>query len=192
MPLVVVSTMVRPPAALNSIASSTAVSSSTSVRLSRLRKGSYLTHARLSRVTGWNASPRSEADSGSWNTTEEVEQQVLVGRGRPQRLRRDRAEHSLDHAAHRRPSFGGRPNAKLARRPCQGSVRRTTPITICRVNPEPEVPLSTSKIVTGSHLIGRALQMEGVTNVFALAGDHVLPVMDVMADHGLPVHRHAA
>ena len=44
--------------------------------------------------------------------------------------------------------------------------------------------MSTSKIVTGSHLIGRALQMEGVTNVFALAGDHVLPVMDVMADMG--------
>ena len=41
-----------------------------------------------------------------------------------------------------------------------------------------------SKTVTGSHLIGRALQMEGVTNVFALAGDHVLPVMDVMADMG--------
>ena len=36
--------------------------------------------------------------------------------------------------------------------------------------------------VTGSHLIARALALEGVTNVFALAGDHVLPVMDVMAD----------
>ena len=36
--------------------------------------------------------------------------------------------------------------------------------------------------VTGSHLIARALELEGVTNVFALAGDHVLPVMDVMAD----------
>ena len=62
MPLVVVSTMVRPPAALNSIASSTVVSSSTSMRLSLLRKGSYLTHARLSRPTGSNARPRSAAD----------------------------------------------------------------------------------------------------------------------------------
>ena len=36
--------------------------------------------------------------------------------------------------------------------------------------------------VTGSHLIGKALKLEGVNNVFALAGDHVLPVMDVMYD----------
>ena len=36
--------------------------------------------------------------------------------------------------------------------------------------------------VTGSHLISKALELEGVYNVFALAGDHVLPVMDVMAD----------
>ncbi len=36
--------------------------------------------------------------------------------------------------------------------------------------------------VTGSHLIAKALELEGVGNVFALAGDHVLPVMDVMAD----------
>ena len=39
-------------------------------------------------------------------------------------------------------------------------------------------------IVTGSHLIGRALKLEGVTNVFYLAGDHILPVLDVMADQG--------
>ena len=32
----------------------------------------------------------------------EVEEQVLVGRGSAQRLRRDRAEHRLDHAAHRK------------------------------------------------------------------------------------------
>jgi acetolactate synthase I/II/III large subunit len=38
--------------------------------------------------------------------------------------------------------------------------------------------------VTGSHLIGKALKLEGVNNVFALAGDHVLPVMDVMYDQG--------
>ena len=36
--------------------------------------------------------------------------------------------------------------------------------------------------VTGSHLISRALQIEGVRNVFTLAGDHILPVLDVMAD----------
>ncbi len=41
-----------------------------------------------------------------------------------------------------------------------------------------------SRTVTGSHLIGNALRLEGVTNVFTLAGDHVLPVMDVMADMG--------
>ena len=38
--------------------------------------------------------------------------------------------------------------------------------------------------VTGSHLIGKALKLEGVNNVFALAGDHVLPLMDVMYDQG--------
>ena len=39
-----------------------------------------------------------------------------------------------------------------------------------------------SKIVTGSHLIGKSLLLEGVKNIFSLAGDHVLPVMDVMSD----------
>lgn len=36
--------------------------------------------------------------------------------------------------------------------------------------------------VTGSHLIGKALRLEGVRNIFTLAGDHILPVLDVMAD----------
>jgi acetolactate synthase I/II/III large subunit len=36
--------------------------------------------------------------------------------------------------------------------------------------------------VTGSHLICKALKLEGVKNIFALAGDHILPVLDVMAD----------
>lgn len=36
--------------------------------------------------------------------------------------------------------------------------------------------------LTGSHLIAQALQREGVRTVFTLAGDHVLPVLDVMAD----------
>jgi acetolactate synthase-1/2/3 large subunit len=36
--------------------------------------------------------------------------------------------------------------------------------------------------ITGSHLICKALELEGVKNIFALAGDHILPVLDVMAD----------
>ncbi|TAK02331.1 thiamine pyrophosphate-binding protein, partial [bacterium] len=36
--------------------------------------------------------------------------------------------------------------------------------------------------VTGSQLVCRALKLEGVTNIFTLAGDHILPVLDVMAD----------
>jgi acetolactate synthase-1/2/3 large subunit len=39
-----------------------------------------------------------------------------------------------------------------------------------------------SRKLTGSHLIAQALQMEGVRNIFTLAGDHILPVLDVMAD----------
>src|SRR5262245_20866852 len=42
--------------------------------------------------------------------------------------------------------------------------------------------MSGAKKVTGSHLIGKALQLEGVRNIFTLAGDHILPVLDVMAD----------
>jgi acetolactate synthase-1/2/3 large subunit len=36
--------------------------------------------------------------------------------------------------------------------------------------------------VTGSHLICKALKLEGVRNIFALAGDHILPLLNVMAD----------
>src|SRR5882724_4490551 len=36
--------------------------------------------------------------------------------------------------------------------------------------------------ITGSHLICTALKLEGVKNIFGLAGDHILPVLDVMAD----------
>lgn len=36
--------------------------------------------------------------------------------------------------------------------------------------------------ITGAELICKALKLEGVTNVFALAGDHILPVLDTMAD----------
>lgn len=42
--------------------------------------------------------------------------------------------------------------------------------------------MPSSKTITGSHLIGRALQLEGVSNVFTLAGDHTLPILDVLAD----------
>ena len=36
--------------------------------------------------------------------------------------------------------------------------------------------------ITGSHLICKALKLEGVKNVFGLAGDHILPLLDVMTD----------
>ena len=42
--------------------------------------------------------------------------------------------------------------------------------------------MSRATKVTGSHLIGKALQLEGVRNIFTIAGDHILPVLDVMAD----------
>ena len=38
--------------------------------------------------------------------------------------------------------------------------------------------------VTGSDLISKALKLEGVTNIFTLAGDHILPLLDVMVDQG--------
>ena len=36
--------------------------------------------------------------------------------------------------------------------------------------------------ITGGQLICKALKLEGVSNVFGLAGDHILPTLDVMAD----------
>ena len=36
--------------------------------------------------------------------------------------------------------------------------------------------------LTGSHLIAKALQLEGVDYVFTLAGDHILPVLDAMSE----------
>jgi acetolactate synthase-1/2/3 large subunit len=42
--------------------------------------------------------------------------------------------------------------------------------------------------VTGSHLICKALKLEGVRNIFALAGDHILPVLDVMADRDFKIY----
>ncbi|MFZ1910006.1 MAG: thiamine pyrophosphate-binding protein, partial [Burkholderiales bacterium] len=37
---------------------------------------------------------------------------------------------------------------------------------------------------TGSHLLTRALREEGVDTIFTLAGDHILPLLDVLADEG--------
>ena len=42
--------------------------------------------------------------------------------------------------------------------------------------------MAASGKVTGSHLIGRALKQEGVSNLFTLAGDHILPALDVLYD----------
>jgi acetolactate synthase-1/2/3 large subunit len=36
--------------------------------------------------------------------------------------------------------------------------------------------------ITGGQVICKALQMQGVRNIFGLAGDHILPTLDVMAD----------
>ena len=34
--------------------------------------------------------------------------------------------------------------------------------------------------ITGSHLIAKSLEKAGVENIFTLAGDHVLPALDVI------------
>ena len=39
-------------------------------------------------------------------------------------------------------------------------------------------------ITTGSHLLTRALREEGVDTIFTLAGDHILPLLDLLADEG--------
>ena len=36
--------------------------------------------------------------------------------------------------------------------------------------------------LTGSHLLTRALREEGVNTIFTLAGDHILPLLDLLAD----------
>ena len=40
-----------------------------------------------------------------------------------------------------------------------------------------------SQKITGSHIIAECLKLEGVETVFTIAGDHILPVLDEMADH---------
>ncbi|HEY7163115.1 MAG TPA: thiamine pyrophosphate-binding protein [Candidatus Binatia bacterium] len=42
--------------------------------------------------------------------------------------------------------------------------------------------------VTGSHLICKALELEGVKNIFTLAGDHILPLLDVMSDRNFKIY----
>ena len=42
--------------------------------------------------------------------------------------------------------------------------------------------MTASTTLTGSHLVARALRLEGVRNVFTLAGDHILPALDAMVD----------
>lgn len=42
--------------------------------------------------------------------------------------------------------------------------------------------MTTSGKVSGAELISKALEIEGVKNIFTIAGDHVLPALDVMAD----------
>ncbi len=44
--------------------------------------------------------------------------------------------------------------------------------------------MSKTAKLTGSHLIARALRLEGVKNIFTLAGDHVLPALDVIDGEG--------
>jgi thiamine pyrophosphate-dependent acetolactate synthase large subunit-like protein len=37
-------------------------------------------------------------------------------------------------------------------------------------------------MTTGCRLLTRALRQEGVDTIFTLAGDHILPLLDVLAD----------
>ena len=48
--------------------------------------------------------------------------------------------------------------------------------------------MSKAKYITGSHLIARSLEIEGVKNIFTLAGDHVLPALDVLSDSGVKLY----
>lgn len=41
--------------------------------------------------------------------------------------------------------------------------------------------------ITGGEVVCRALKLEGIDNVFALAGDHILPILDAMADHNFRI-----
>jgi acetolactate synthase-1/2/3 large subunit len=43
-------------------------------------------------------------------------------------------------------------------------------------------PMATSGALTGAHVLAQTLERLGVVEVFTIAGDHVLPLLDVMAD----------
>ena len=42
--------------------------------------------------------------------------------------------------------------------------------------------MNSSKTITGGQLIAKSLQLEGISNIFTLAGDHILPVLDVLSE----------
>ena len=41
--------------------------------------------------------------------------------------------------------------------------------------------------ITGAELIAKSLEVEGVNYIFTLAGDHVLPTLDVLSDYGFNI-----
>ena len=41
--------------------------------------------------------------------------------------------------------------------------------------------------ITGSHLIAKSLKKAGVENIFTLAGDHVLPALDVISSENFKI-----
>ena len=47
--------------------------------------------------------------------------------------------------------------------------------------------MQSSNTVTGSYLIGKALQREGVSTIFTLAGDHNLPILDALSEMGFRI-----
>ena len=44
--------------------------------------------------------------------------------------------------------------------------------------------MTQSSTISGNHLVARALRQEGVSNIFTVAGDHVLPLLDVIDGEG--------
>ena len=44
--------------------------------------------------------------------------------------------------------------------------------------------MGNSRKITGSQLISKSLKIEGVKNIFTIAGDHVLPALDDIYDEG--------
>ena len=44
-----------------------------------------------------------------------------------------------------------------------------------------------NKYISGAELIAKSLEIEGVNQIFTLAGDHVLPTLDVLEDYGFNI-----